>query len=113
MSLDVSLSTNVCAHCGRGDWEWGANITHNLTRMADEAGIYGAVWRPEEHGITTAAQVAEVLRRGLADMEARPDHYRQFDATNGWGTYDQFLPWLREYLEACEQWPDATVRVSR
>lgn len=33
---------------------YDANITHNLNRMADEAGIYEHVWRPEEIGVTTA-----------------------------------------------------------
>lgn len=49
MSLDVYLTatrpTEVCA----------LNITHNLGRMAKEAGIYQHLWRPEEIGVTKAA----------------------------------------------------------
>ncbi len=29
---------------------YSANITHNLGEMADKAGIYYALWRPEEKG---------------------------------------------------------------
>lgn len=113
MSLDVYLTNDPCPHCVRGDDSWSANITHNLGRMAHAAGIYTAVWRPEECGIVTAAEIADVLRPALEDMRARPEYYRQFDAENGWGTYDQFVPWLDEYLHQCEAWPHATVKVRR
>ena len=33
---------------------YSANITHNLGKMAEEAGIYKHLWRPEEIGITKA-----------------------------------------------------------
>jgi hypothetical protein len=39
--------------------------------------------------------------------------FKMHDAPNGWGTYEQFLPWLEEYLRACEENPDAIVMVSR
>lgn len=90
-----------------------ANITHNLASMADKAGIYGCLWRPEENGIETAAQVAVLLRKAIADMKDRPDYYRQFEASNGWGLYDNFVPWCERVLAACEEFPDATVRASR
>ena len=43
------------------DYVYSANITHNLTKMADEAGIYECLWRPEEIGITKAGQLIEPL----------------------------------------------------
>jgi len=107
MSLDITL------YAVRRTAVHDANITHNLGEMARAAGFYGAVWRPEENGITTAAQLIKPLREGIWKMEANPDHYRQFDAENKWGTYDDFLPWLRELLAACEKNPDAEVSVSR
>lgn len=90
-----------------------ANITHNLGAMANAAGIYEAVWRPDEHGITKARQLIEPLRAGIAKMEAAPQKFEQFNAKNGWGLYVHFLPWLKRYLAACEESPDADVRVSR
>lgn len=39
--------------------------------------------------------------------------FRAYDSPNGWGTYDNFVPWLEKYLAACEEYPDAEVRVSR
>ena len=92
---------------------FSANITHNLNRMAEEAGIYECLWRPEEVSIEKAADLIEPLCSGIALMESDPDRFRKLEAKNGWGTYDQFLPWLRNYLAACRENPDAEICVSR
>lgn len=92
---------------------YSSNMTHNLGKMAVEAGIYHCVWRPDENGITAASQIVEPLRKGIERLKADPVHFKQFSASNGWGTYDQFIPWLIEYLNACETYPDAEVSVSR
>lgn len=92
---------------------YGANITHNLTGMADAAGIYKHLWRPEEIGITKAEQLIEPLREGLAKLEADPEKYEAFNSPNGWGMYKHFVPFVRNYLAACEANPDAEISVSR
>jgi len=106
VSLDVSL------YVGDG-CVFDANITHNLGAMADAAGIYEPVWRPEEVGIVVAAQLIEPLRKGIDAMECDPKHFKTFNASNGWGLYENFLPWLQRYLAACEEYPTATVRAWR
>lgn len=113
MSLDVYLSINECLCCGRNDEFYSSNITHNLNKMAMEAGIYDIVWRPEENGITRAKQLIEPLTKAIAEMKADPERFKKFDASNGWGTYEHFIPWLEEYLSACEVEPESLVRVSR
>ena len=107
MSLNVSLTAV------RPMIVFDANITHNLNKMAAEAGIYEVVWRPDEVGIKTAADLIEPLRAGLALLESDPERFQVFDAANGWGTYEHFVPWLKRYLVACEADPDASVEVSR
>ena len=89
------------------------NITHNLGAMAQEAGIYKAVWRPDENGITHAKQLIPILQEGIAKMEAEPERFRKHNPSNGWGSYDVFLLWLKEYLDACYTYPEATISVSR
>lgn len=121
MSLDVSLygplEEQECRECGHvrqvKSCVFAANTTHNLNKMAGEAGIYKHVWRPEEIDITNAKDLIEPLRQGIARMKADPAHYRKFDSPNGWGLYENFVPWLERYLEACEQYPDAEISVSR
>jgi hypothetical protein len=95
------------------DEVYSANITHNLNTMAKEAGIYEALWRPEEIGITHAQQLIEPLDKGLARLRADPGHFWQFNPENGWGTYEGLCDFVEEYLEACKRWPSAEVSVWR
>ena len=95
------------------EYVFEANITHNLNRMAAEAGIYEACWRPDEIGAERAKDIVPLLEKGLADMKARPSHFEQFNAPNGWGMYEHFVPWVEQYLEACREYPDAEIEVSR
>lgn len=125
MGLDVYLIGGItteecqCYSCGHvhtkevQDCKFNANITHNLGRMAEAAGIYKALWRPEEINCVKAKDIVDILLNGLIDMMKRPDHYKQFNASNGWGTYDAFVPWVEEYLMACIKYPEATISVSR
>lgn len=107
MSLDVYLERVQMTEV------YEANITHNLGRMAEEAGIYMHIWRPEEIGIIKAEELIEPLQKALDDMKARPERYEQFNAPNGWGMYKNFVPWLEKYMAACRAFPDANVRASR
>jgi hypothetical protein len=114
MSLDVYLSLPPCAHCGHnGIGVFSANVTHNLTKMANEAGIYYALWRPEEIGAKTAGDIALIVRSGLEKMKEQPAHFQQFNPSNGWGSYIDFVTWVERYLEALEQYPKAEISVSR
>jgi len=122
MSLDVHLKSNKpikkeCPCCGckykKHEYFYQSNITHNLWKMAAEAGIYKHLWRPEELGITKAKELIKPIREGLKDMKARPKYYEQFNSPNGWGTYEHFIPWIEKYLTACIEYPDAVVEVDR
>lgn len=90
-----------------------ASITHNLSLMAKAAGIYREVWRPEEYGITKASQLIEPLERGIKWLKENQVEAERLNALNGWGTYNQFIPWLGEYLKACRKTPDADISVSK
>lgn len=123
MSLDISLLSHPeqcerCSKCPRCSISqespltlFSANITHNLTGMAEKAGIYEVLWRSEENGITKAAQLVEPLYQAIIRMKVDPESYRALNAVNGWGTYEQFLPWLEHLYSACMANPDATVSV--
>jgi len=124
MSLDVYLtgatttSPCMCPKCYKEHMAehteefYSANITHNFGKMADEAGIYEHLWQPEEIGISKASQLIEPLRIGLALLKSDPDRFSKFDASNGWGLYIHFVPFVEKYLKACKEYPDADVRVS-
>jgi len=107
VSLDVYLSKVQPTEV------YSANITHNLTEMASEAGLYQVLWRPEELGFTKAAHLIGPLTAGLARLKADPARFKKFNAENVWGLYEHFVPFVENYLRACEEHPDADVEVSR
>lgn len=89
---------------------YSTNITNNLGRMAAEAGIYEALWHPNENGIRVASEMINFLEDGLAKLRAKPGHFRQFNSPNGWGLYDHFVPFVEGVLNACRENPNAKVR---
>lgn len=140
MSLDVYLTRKKWISYDAGktlteedETVYDANITHNLGKMAGEAGIYEALWRPhrlkEDYNIpesdyqaewnfenenkTTAKDIISLLEKGLVDLKSRPEHFEKFNSPNGWGIYEHFVPFVEKYLEACKEYPDAIIKVSR
>lgn len=107
MSLDVYLEDES------GNEIYSANITHNLNTMAEEAGIYDCLWRPDEHGITHARQVIGPLEAGVILLATQKARFEEFNSPNGWGLWKDFLPFCAAYLQACRDNPDALVKVSR
>lgn len=105
MSLDVDLMGRASIY--------SANITHNLTNMADAAGLYEALWRPEEKGYKIASDLIPVLETGLKKLKRTPAKFRKLSPENGWGSYDGLVGFVAAYLEACRENPDAEIEVSR
>jgi len=69
------------------------NITHNLVEMAEQGGIYKCLWRPSENGFNKARDVINPISRALVWMNTCPSDFTKYNASNGWGTYDQFFAW--------------------
>jgi len=107
MSLDVRLMAV------RVTSVFDYNITHNLGKMAEEAGIYKELWRPDELGITIAAELIKPLSDGLALMKSDPERFKKLDSPNGWGIYEYFVPFVEDYLNACIENPMAEITVLR
>jgi len=110
MSLDVYL---IDKEQDEPNEVYSANITHNLNKMAMEAGIYEALWRPEEIGKKKASEIVEILEKGLSDLKERPQHFEKFNSPNGWGMYEHFVPFVENYLNACKEYPNADIEISR
>lgn len=128
MSLDITLAkvTYVgdkpacCPKCGYA-WEtekrlipvYETNITHNLTNMAAEVGLYDALWHPERIRATTAKDLIEPLKHGIEEMYRRREDLLAYNPTNGWGSHETFCHQLEELLVACVANPDTVIEVSR
>lgn len=138
MSLSVGLYRikyssydMVNFHKEKEELYW-ANITHNLIVMAEQAGIYKALWRPyqlhkdyipnedynkeyefEESVTIFASDIIEIVEQGLDLLKLRPDYFSKFDAENGWGRYVNFVPFVEKYLAALKEFPNSIVEVDR
>lgn len=109
MSLDVHLERSPCDLCGHAPDGYGANITHNLTGMARAAGIYSALWHPEDIGVTQASQLIPLLEAGMRWLTEFPAEAASYDAVNGWGTSENLISFVEDYLAACKKFPAAAV----
>lgn len=89
------------------------NITHNLESMAREAGIQDVLWRPEKVGAIYAEDIIDAIERGLNLIKSDPKRFEVFNTSNEWGLYNDFIPWIEKYLNACKENPKAIIKVKR
>ena len=107
MSLDIDLIAVRPTSVFEG------NITHNLAEMAGQAGLYEALWRPDEHGYKTAESLIHVLDAGLQELKDNKEKYKAYNPKNGWGDYETLVDFVDKYLTACIKDPDAIVETWR
>lgn len=113
MSAGFGASAAGCEGCGctghrLGDW----NLTYNLSPMLRAAGFPGwqeTVGRLAEVQPVTAKRVLPVFDAVLAELRADPDRYRAMNPENGWGSYDQAVRTLDDFVEAIRPHPDALI----
>ena len=110
MSLDFYLITDACPHCLRGDERVSFNMTHNVAPMWRLAGCYEALYEGEGK---KASDVLPTLLVAADHMEAHAEQYLPLNPLNRWGSYDGAIGWLRHVIAACQENPDALIRVSR
>lgn len=115
MSLSFNLETEVDTGGEKLHtvYLFDISITHNLNEMAGVAGLYDILWRSKENGYLLAEDIIEKLELGIAELEKSPEHYKQYNPKNGWGSYDSLVYSSREILEACKKHPKADIRVWR
>lgn len=106
MSLDITIGKTKELH--------SLNITHNLGKMAEEAGIYRALWRPEElFAKPRCKDVLPLLAAGLLKLRTSPNYFKKFNASNGYGVYENLVSKVEEYIRYCKKYRTAMITVSR
>ena len=116
MSLDVDLMVTQPVSI------YSDNITHNLGVMAQEVKIpymagtvtlYTILWRPEELQFTKAREIADLLDEGWNILLSDPEKYKRYNPENGWGSYDGLCNFVYKYRNACWEYPEAELSISR
>lgn len=108
MSLDFDLVCPCCKLSG-----YTNNITHNLAPMAKRAGLYAALWRPDENGFARASDAVSALEAGIEYMKANENDLLPLNPKNEWGDYAGLLGFAQETLIACKERPDFLIQVCR
>ena len=104
MSLDFSVYAPIITDVA------SANYTHNVTRMWKEAGVYDALYMSDGKQVK---DIIDELNSGLSNMYANPEKYIAMNPTNGWGSYESALDWLKQLISNIESYPDGTICISK
>jgi len=89
---------------------YDGNYTHNATPMWKLAGVYDALYMSEGK---TASEVMGELTEGYIKIMKNPDAFKRLNPSNGWGSYDTVIVFLKEVIDACREFPDAIIRISK
>jgi len=92
MSWDVSIQAKVeVPHLDQ-------NITYNVGPMLRRAGLHPRIL----HGMTVV-DAQPIFKEAVILMAENPDYFRQFNAENGWGTFETtFVAVDTIYKALCE-----------
>lgn len=106
MSLDLGL---ICKVCGNGESDF--NITYNLSGMWYEVfpGDDGMIKIEGMTGKESAPRLKKVLEEARKD----PERFKKHEPENGWGSYDGFVNFLGELIEAAEKNPSSVWKAWR
>ena len=136
MSLDVTLIRKRWISYDEGytyeedDQEvYAANVGGDFRLMAQEAGLYEALWKPyrlhydyepsenhkeemafEDSVEIYARDILPHLYKGLQELKDFPKHYNNF---SGSLPHTYFVSFVERYIQACVDFPEALVVVSR
>lgn len=96
---------------------WSGNITHNLGVMAEEClttcgdyDLYGLLWREHQAPFTGNEIYAYIanLCDCLYILKSDPKHFKKFNPENGWGTYEQLVNFVEEFIKALITMPEGS-----
>ena len=77
------------------------NITQNQAEMAEQAGIYMHLWSPDELGITKAVDLVTPLNKGLSELKANPEKFKEFNPNHPIHFYDGLVDFVDGYIPDC------------
>lgn len=97
---------------------WHGNITHNLHEMARqcfaedwETTLSELLWRDK---LTDKTRYIAQLYECLIVLREYPEFFKQFNPSNGWGTYEQLVEFVCSFIHALIDMPaGSTIKYSK
>lgn len=97
---------------------WHGNITHNLCEMAEDClssnnsdyTLYDLLWRDTQEPFTGDYLNVYIayLAYCLYVLKDDPEHFKKFNPKNGWGTYEQLINFVKEFIKALVNIPEGS-----
>lgn len=109
MSLDITLTDVFVEPPVQLE---SLNITNNLIDFAIALNCYECIWKPKNLNIITAYQLLPHLYEAYYNVIKYGDIYLSLLPKNGWGTKEQFLNFIDQYIEACITYPNTLIETS-
>ena len=104
MSLDISLVEIKEVEVTN------RNITHNLNNLWRALGIYDDLYNSEDK---KAKDIILSIQNAILKLGKNLSEYKKFDSPNGWGLAENGLNFLKELLIDLNEYPDATIKISK
>jgi len=86
------------------------NITHNLSDLWRELGIYDDLYNSEDK---KAYDIILPITEAVLKLNSNLTYYKKFDSANGWGKAENGLRFLKDLLCDLTEHPNATIRISK
>ena len=95
----------------QNDIDYSAMHSLGLNKFAD---FHMFIKYLKLHGFEpiTDTKSFKVLKPIIVD-KTTTERFKTFNSPNGWGMYDNFVPFVAKYLEACVAYPDAIIDVNK
>ena len=76
------------------------NVTYNVSDLLSHA--FGcenfATFINGQNGLYLIPYIERAIHR----LKKNPEYFKQFEASNGWGTVEQMIPYLERFLDSCK-----------
>jgi hypothetical protein len=94
------------------DYRARYSLTHNLSPMASAVSplFYTALWHPETlplqypsiydkpRSFANPEEIITIIESGLITLKSDPDEYKKYEPSSGFGTYQELVHVVEEYL---------------
>jgi len=107
MSYDISFQVKV-----EGVDKWVEVADYNITWNVYKIIYHSSGWDIRDGDNGTADFIGLLIKNGIEALETHPNEYKQYEASNGWGTVKGTLNFFKRLAESCQEYPYARVFVS-
>jgi hypothetical protein len=105
MSLDFTIYDSE-----ENELYW-KNITHNLSKMAQECGLHKPLWCAYEY--ESNSDIINDITKGIENAIENRCSLEKLNPENGWGRYEGLLLFAYETRDALIKYPDGEVSISK